>query len=182
MNDFVTSHKLFHSFCIKPSTRFDTQEDNETVILVLRAHPITLLPIFFNGLFFLIILFFLNFFLPSVLNFAQILFINVFLLIFVGNYIWLGFLNWYFNVGIITDTRVVDVNFNVILYKEVTYTLLDHIEDVSAKSGGFFESVFNYGNLFIQTAGSELNTHFLNIPSPAAAAKIIDSLIQSEQK
>lgn len=180
MDELKTSHKLCHSFCIKPATRFDTQGENEQVMLVLRAHPVTLLSSFLNGLFLFIILFFANFFLPSFMKGAQIVFVNLFFLVFIFNYLWLAFINWYFNVGIVTDQRVVDNDFNLILFKETTYTLLSHIEDVTAKSGGFFESLFDYGNLFIQTAGTEVNTEFLNIPHPGAAAKIIDGLIQQK--
>lgn len=178
MDELATSHRLFHSFCIRPATRFDTQEKNEVVMLVLRAHPITLLPLFLNSFFLLVILFFANFFLPSFLTASQIIFADLFFLAFICAYLWHGFINWYFNVGIISDRRIVDVDFSLILYKEVTYTLLDHVEDVTSKSGGFFESIFDYGNLFIQTAGSEVNTEFINIPHPSSAAKIIDYVIQ----
>ena len=89
-------------------------------------------------------------------------------------------MNWYFNVGIITNKGIVDVDFNLVLYKETTYTLLNHVEDITAKIGRFFESVFDFGNLFVQTAGTERNTEFLNIPHPSAAAKIINSLVQTE--
>lgn len=80
-------------------------------------------------------------------------------------------------MGIVTDRQIVDIDFNVIVYKEVTYTLLAHVEDVSSKSGGFFSSFFNYGNIFVQTAGSEINTEFLNIPYPQEASKIINELV-----
>lgn len=178
MEELQTSHKLFHSFCIRPATRFDTQADDETVMLVLRAHPITLLPILVNGMLLTILLLFVNLFFPSFLNPMQIVFADLFFLAIIFAYLWHGFINWYFNVGIISDRRIVDVDFSLILYKEVTYTLLDHVEDVTSKSGGFFESVFDYGNLFIQTAGTEVNTEFINIPHPSAAAKIIDAVIQ----
>lgn len=178
MDELKTSHKLFHSFCVRPATRFDTQGRDEEVLLVLRSHPITLLSYFINGFILFVILVFTNFFLPSFLSVGQILFINLFSITFIVNYLWLAILNWYFNVGIITNRGIVDIDFNVVLYKETTYTLISHIEDVTAKSGGFFESLFNYGNLFIQTAGTEVNTEFLNIPHPSAAAKIINGLIQ----
>ncbi|OGK63072.1 hypothetical protein A2334_00345 [Candidatus Roizmanbacteria bacterium RIFOXYB2_FULL_38_10] len=181
MNDLKTSHKLFHSFCIRPTTRFDSQSKTEEVLLVIRAHPIILIPTFINSLALFFILFFLNFFLPSFLTITQILFINLMFLVFLGNYLWFGFLNWYFNVGIITNERVVDVDYSVVLYKEITYTLLSHVQDVTAKSGGFLESLFNFGNLFVQTAGTETNTEFLNIPHPSGVAKIINTLIQNEK-
>ncbi len=180
MEELKTSHRLFHSFCVRPATRFDTQSDSEQVLLVLRSHPITLFPVFINGLFLFFILFFSNFFIASFLTIPQVLFINCFILVFIGNYLWFGFLNWYFNVGIISNHRVVDVDFNAVLFKEVTYTLISHIEDVTAKTGGFLESLFKFGNLFIQTAGTETNTEFLNIPHPSSAAKIINGLIQQK--
>lgn len=179
MDELATSHKLFHSFCIRPATRFDTQADNEEVILVLRAHPVTLLPLFINAFLLIFLLSFLNLFFPSFLKPTQILFTDLFFSAVIFAYVWHGFINWYFNVGIVSNQRVVDVDFSLILYKEVTYTLLSHIEDVTSKSGGFFESFFDYGNLFIQTAGTEVNTEFINIPHPSAAAKIIDGVIQA---
>jgi len=175
------SHKLFHSFCIRPDTRFDTQQSEENVYLVLRAHPITLLPVLLNSFFMGIILVVSNAFFPSFFTPGQMVFADLFFTAFIGAYLWHGFINWYFNVGIISDQRVVDVDFSLILYKEVTYTLLSHIEDVTSKSGGFFNSLFNFGNLFVQTAGTEVNTEFMNIPHPSSAAKIIDGIIQ-EQK
>lgn len=63
-----------------------------------------------------------------------------------------------------------------IIYKEVSEARLDKIEDITSKSGGFFESFFNYGNLFIQTAGTESNVEFINIPNPSDVVRIIDDL------
>jgi hypothetical protein len=179
MMELTTSHKLFHSFCTKTDTRFDTQGKEETVYLVLRAHPITMFPYLFNGFILFALLVLLNAFFPSFLMPMQNIFVNLFFLLFIGNYIAFGFVNWYFNMGIVTDKRVVDIDFNLVLFKVVTYTRLDNIEDVTAKSGGFIPSIFNYGNLFIQTAGTEINTEFMNIPHPSGAAKIIDGLMQA---
>ncbi len=50
------------------------------------------------------------------------------------------------------------------------------MEDVTAKSGGFFASIFNFGNVFVQTAGTEVNLEFHNIPRPAEVTRIINSL------
>jgi membrane protein YdbS with pleckstrin-like domain len=179
MDTHATSHRLFHSFCIRPATRFDTQGDKEQVLLVLRSHPITFFFPVLNGTFFFILLFIMNFFLPSFLSMSQILFLNAFILIFIFNYLWLHFLNWYFNVGIITDERIVDVDFNAILFKQTTYTDLTHVEDITAKTGGYIESLFDFGNIFVQTAGTETNTEFLNVPHPAHAAKIITELTRN---
>jgi len=170
MHNLKSSHSLFHSFCIKPNYRFETQHANEQIILVLRAHPITQLPWIINSIVLFVVLIFLNFVFFNFLLPAQTFFANFFGLAFIFAYIWFNFLSWFFNVGIITD-------FHAVIYKEVTETQLSKVEDVTAKSGGFFASIFNFGNVFVQTAGTEINIEFYNIPKPAEVTKIINSLI-----
>jgi len=177
MNSLRPSHSLLHSFCIKPGYRFESQRAREQVMLVLRAHPITQLPWIINSFFLLVILFGLNFIFNNFLTPPQIIYVNFFVIAITFAYIWFNFLRWFFNVGIITDERIIDIDFHGVIYKEVTETQLPKVEDVTAKSGGFFASVFNYGNIFIQTAGTELNIEFDNVPKPAEVTKIINNLI-----
>lgn len=176
-----SSHRLLHSFCLHPSLRFETQAGDETVILVLRAHPITQIPWIITALIILILPFFFNIFLINNLPFQQTLFINFFWYSFLFSYIFLNLLNYLFNVGIITNQRIIDVDFHQILYKEFTASSISKIEDVTVKSGGFTASFFNYGNLFVQTAGTEANIEFINIPSPTEAAQIINHLMRTNR-
>jgi membrane protein YdbS with pleckstrin-like domain len=170
------SHEVLHSFCINPGVRFDTQGPNERVILILRAHPITQIPWIFNTIFFIILLILGNIFAPLIFNGPQIFFLNIFILAFIFAYVWFNFLSWFFNVGIITNERILDVDFINVLYKEVTATRLSKVEDVTAKSGGYIRSLFNYGNVFVQTAGEEVNIEFLNVPFPSRVVEIINEL------
>jgi uncharacterized membrane protein YdbT with pleckstrin-like domain len=171
-------HHLFHSFCLRPSVRFETQGDDEAAILVLRAHPITQVPWVFTALIILILPFFFNVFLTNYLSTPQTMFLNFFWYGFLFSFIFVNILNYIFNVGIITNFRVIDVDFTNILYKEVTDTVLDKIQDVTVKTAGFVASLFNYGNLFIQTAGTEANIEFINIPNPTEAATAINNLME----
>jgi membrane protein YdbS with pleckstrin-like domain len=171
------NHKLFHSFCLYPEVRFETQENKEDVILVLRAHPVTQIYWFLNGLFFILILILLNYFISSFLNPSQTFFLNIFGIIFIFSYFWLNFLNWFFNVGVITSKRIIDIDFHGVIYKEVTEARLNRVEDITSKSGGYFQSFFDYGNVFIQTAGNEANIEFLNIPYPSQVVTKINELL-----
>jgi len=177
MNSLRPSHSLLHSFCVKPGDRFESQHASEQIILVLRAHPITQLPWVINSFFLLIILFFLNFIFFNFLTLPQTIFANFFGIAITFAYIWFNFLSWFFNVGIITNERIIDIDFHGVIYKEVTETQLGKVEDVTAKSGGFFASVFNYGNVFVQTAGAELNIEFMKVPKPSEVTKIINDLV-----
>jgi hypothetical protein len=170
-------HYLLHSFCLYPKVRFESQSPTEQVILVLRAHPITQLAWIFNAFAFFVILVVANIFIPQFFNVGQILFFNMFIIVMIFSYMWLNFLNWFFNVGIITNERILDVDFYNILYKEVNATRVFKVEEVTTKSGGYFGSLFNYGNVFVETAGAEVNIEFKNVPRPTQVTTIINDLV-----
>ncbi len=171
------SHQLLHSFCVSSTTKFDGQNTDEMLILRLRAHPITQAFWLINTLILFMTFFLINFLLVNLLTTSQIFFFNLFGVGIVFGYFWFNFIGWFFNVGIITNQRVIDIDLHSILYKEVTMAVLGKIEDVTSKSGGFFSSIFNYGNVFVQTAGTEANVEFINIPRPSEVTKIINSLL-----
>ena len=168
---------VFYSYSLNPQAKFDTQEEGEKVYLLLRSHPFTQIGWFLSSILFLVILFISNFFLPNFLNFGQIFIIDLFFFIIICSYIWFNILNWYFNVGIVTNKRVIDVDFYAVLYKEITNAQLGKIEDTTVKSGGYLESFFDFGSIFIQTAGSEENVEFLNVPHPSDAVQMINKLM-----
>ncbi len=176
-NNQVQSHQALHSYCMYPDVSFDTQAADEQVILVLRAHPVTQISWIFNTFLFSVVLILVQFVLPDILALRQIIFFNFFAVVFILSYIWINFLNWFFNVGIVTDKRIVDIDFYSIIYKELTKAELDKVEDVTARSGGYFESFFNYGDILVQTAGTQENIEFINIPNPSGVIEVINGLL-----
>ena len=179
MDEHATSHKLFHSFCLYPALDFETKDKDEEIVLMVRAHPITQLYWVVNALFLVVISVFVNAtFLPTILTQQQILFLNRMTVVFILAYLWLNFLGYYFNLGIITNRRIVDLDFHAIIYKEFTEARLIKVEDVTSKSGGYFASLFNFGNVFVQTAGSEVNIEFVNIPRPTDVVRMINEVIE----
>ncbi|MCX6732875.1 MAG: hypothetical protein NTV98_05030 [Candidatus Roizmanbacteria bacterium] len=172
------SHSSLHALCVRPNIQFDSQRDGETVLLSLRAHPITLGPAVFNSLVFFILIFFLNFIVSQFISGISILYINIFFIFFVFVYLWMQIVNWYFNVGLITNMQIIDVDFNILTFKEITRTELTHVEDVTVKTSGFISGIFDFGSIYVQTAGSEINSEFIMVPHPARAAKIIEDILK----
>lgn len=170
-------HELFHSFCVLPTIEFESQINGERPILLLRAHPITQVPWILNGLFLFILLVLLNVLFAASFTAAQQLYINVSLGVFILAYYWFKFLSYYFNVGIVTQGRIIDIDLHAVIYKEVTEAQLKNVEDITAKSGGYIPSLFNFGNVYVQTAGALVNIEFDNIPRPAEVVKIINQLL-----
>jgi len=161
---------------------FETQYDGEEVVLLLRQHPITQLKRIF--LIFLLILapltlkwFPLIDFLPDRFQFIIILF--WYLLVFA--FILEAFLTWYFNVYIITDERVIDIDFYNLIYKEISDAEIENIEDVTVVQGGVLATIFNYGSVEIQTAAEKPQFEFANVPNPAVVARVLQ-VLQLEEK
>jgi len=152
------------------------------VILVVRAHPITQIGWLINSIFLLILLLLFDYFFSIFIAPLQSLFAFVFTFVIIGAYIWLNILIWFFNVGIITNERVIDIDFHAVIYKEITEARLERIQDLTQKAGGFLESYFDYGDLFIQTAGEEQNIEFENIPHPAVVVKVVHQLTENSSK
>lgn len=176
-NNNNPSAKALFSYMTYPDTTFETYEPGEQVILFLRAHPFTQIYWLIYALLFAFILYSSNFFIAGFFQPNQLFLINLFGTVFILSYIWISFVNWYFNVGIVTNRRVVDVDFTNLLYKELTEARLEKIEDVTIKSSGYFESLFGYGTIFVQTAGTEANVEFKDIPYPSDGVKIINKLL-----
>src|SRR3989344_5927975 len=171
-------HRFLHAFCTYPAMRFETQSESEHVILLLRAHPITQIFWILTVFIMLVLTFFISLFLERILSTQQLIFAVLFWFAVIASYTFLNILNWLFNVGIVTNERIVDIDFHGTLYKELSASSIGKIEDVTVKTGGFTASLFNYGNLFVQTAGTEKNIEFINIPNPAQAASIINNLMR----
>jgi len=171
-------HYAFHSYCIKPNTRFESQQDDEEVLLVLRPHPISQLPWIVNGVILLILLILVDIVFFKSLTIQQFFMINTLSLVFIAAFYWFNFLAYFFNVGIVTNQRLVDVDYHTVFYKDVSETIYSKVEDVSTRSPGIFASFFDYGDVFIQTAGTNTNVQFKSVPKPAQVASTITNFTE----
>lgn len=160
---------------------FETQEDDEQVVLLLRAHEITNIP-WISAVVLLalvgIVLFFLTVSFVRDLplsNFDLALLLVVWLLMLSG-FSLQRYLYWYFNVYIVSNKKIVDVDYFNLFYKQISETHLENIEDITHSVGGIVQSNFDFGNLHIQTAGTQGNFEFLEVPDPDGVQEKIMSL------
>ena len=88
------SASTMYSFYEYPNFQFEDQTENENIILLVRAHPVTQLPWIINafGLAFVMIL--LNLFLPGFVAFNQLVFINLFGITVIVSYVFYNFISW----------------------------------------------------------------------------------------
>lgn len=180
-HSLAPKHRFLHAYCFNPHIRFETQQKDEKVILMLRSHPITQLPWIVTSIVLLFIPTLITIFLHDFASFGQIVFSHLIWYAFIFSYIFINILNYIFNVGLITTHRVVDIDYHFVLYKEVNQTTFGNIEDVTTKTGGFLRSLLNYGDVFVQTAGAEANIEFFGAPDPTAVATMLNRVMSGEK-
>jgi hypothetical protein len=179
------TNNLFKSLIIKPrNVSLNIQEKDEQILLIARQHLITKVKNVVALILTLIIIplsLHLSGFLSSVpLRFAIAFYIG-FIVIGLGMTL-KTFLIWFFNVYVITDERIIDVDFHSIIYKNVSSARLESIEDVTSRSVGPVAAVFNYGTILIQTAGARVQFEFDHIPDPAKIKRLLNELLAEERR
>lgn len=176
------------SFAVSPEgVRFETQEKEEKVVLFLRQHLIGLfgptLLVIGMALAPIALFPFLSRFLTLPVTIPTGYFV-------VGTAFWyvvtfgfglMSFLRWFFNIYIVTDKRIVDIDFLHLLYKEFSEARLERIQDISFKSGGILAAFFDYGDAYVQTAGEMPNIEFIAVPKPAKVVETISELLERQK-
>ena len=162
---------------------FVDKSRDENALVVIRRHPVTNIPwVVLTLTMFFIVSPALHFgwlgFLGSGLQ-AVVIYAWLMLALLVA---WSGMLSWYFNVNIISDKRVVDIDLHDLIYREVSDAQLEKIEDVTHSMGGLIGIVFNFGDVYIQTAGTKPQIEFLKVSHPAQIAGTLRKLRDLAEK
>lgn len=181
----IKGMNLLSNFCKNPQgVHFQTQKPHESIILFLRSHFIINISWIAFSLFLFVLPIIISAFLPNLgLDFIYSPAANRFIIVFTLfyylmflSYLFVNFLHWFYNVFIVTTERVVDIDYSDIVVHNIAVTNLSHVQDVNYTQSGFIATFFNYGDLFVQTAGNERNFEALSIPRPREATHIIGEL------
>jgi hypothetical protein len=174
---------LFAAFLPKPrKLSINILSEYEQIILILRQHPITQV----KWILIIVVLIFLPIlfgnsgvfdFLPVKYQFAA----SLGWYLFIFGMIIESFLKWFYRVYIITDERLIDVDFLSMVYKNISTTKIDKIEDITSINTGFFASLVDYGTIIIQTAATKQELHFERVPHPSKVTSLINELILEEE-
>jgi len=177
-----TKHPLSSMLARPKVFRFDSQDVDEEILLVLRRHWFTnlswiitfvfmiLAPLFLASIPFLDLL-------SSSLRSIIVLFWYLVSFAFAFE----KFLSWYFNVFILTEERVVDIDFDNLLYKNISEAQISMIQDITVSQGGVSQTLFNYGSVYIQTASEVPQIEVLKVPNPNLVLKVLQQMRSEEE-
>lgn len=178
------THNALSAFSLYPDdVDFESREEKERIVLLLRQHPIVNMRwIIISGILLtgptVISLFGIFSLLPT----GYPLVISLVWYLVTSVYALEGFLNWYFNVYFVTTGRVIDIDFYNLIDKRVSNAEIDKIQDVSYTTGGVTKAMFNFGDIIIQTASEVPEFDFEGVPNPEKALKILDDLRMKNNK
>lgn len=172
-----TNH--WHAYMHQPvGLEYESQLDGEKILLFLRQHPIVNI----SWIFFAIVMFLAPFilapffppfqFLPPNYQFVLFLFWTLCIFGFIVEHI----LMYLFNSFIVTNQRIIDIDFYSLIYKTVSYAQLERIEDVDTQVGGVLFSLIDAGNIVVQTAAEVPQFEIDLVPHPAKVARLINEL------
>ncbi|MDH4330322.1 MAG: PH domain-containing protein [Candidatus Moranbacteria bacterium] len=158
---------------------FRGQAENEKIIKVIRRHWFNIFQQYIMVLVFLFFLISSFWTIPEYYDLSNPQMLNLFLfgesLLFLMAWIF-SFILWidfYFDVWIITDKRIVDIEQKALFVRHVSELKFAKIQDVSIEVSGLIPTMLNYGDVHIQTAGSKTRFVFQKVPDPYKLKSLI---------
>lgn len=159
---------------------FQGQREDEKVILILQKYWFALAWPFTKGFIFIV----LALILPSIkgvgyyiFNSGPLAFVYFAWIIFWGSYLAYEYLNWYRDKFIITDQRIINIDQKSLFTRRVSELELDRVQDVSHEIKGAFATALNFGDVVVQSAGSE-HMELTDISNPTELQDIIVRLVK----
>ena len=74
--------------------------------------------------------------------------------------------NYYLDVLIVTDKRIVDIEQKGFFYREISTVRIENIEDITVSVSGVLATFIDYGTLRIQTAAEAREFIIRDVPMP----------------
>ncbi len=166
------------------------QSKDEEILVLLRRDIVVLLFIIFKylalSLFPIVVYLFVRYFYNEVLQdsaWRSILALGgLIYYMFIWVFFYKEFLDYYLDVWIVTNHRILSIELQGFFNRSVSEHKLFRIQDVTTEQKGFLAHIFNYGEVYIQTAGTQQRFIFEQVPDPNKVSRQIVQLIEWHKK
>jgi len=177
---------IFKTFVKRPSnTNYQGSDTDETIEIVIRKSLYSLVQKFFVA----VLLFVIPLVIPSflakatiykahVFDGSSILVLTLFFYLVAFGFIFETFLDWFFEVFLVTNKKVVDINEDC---RSISETPLLNVQDVSSEISRGLGEILNIGNVSIQTAGKMTEFKIDMIDNPSVVRDTISDLVTKEK-
>jgi len=162
----------------------------EEVVIHLRRHWFVIfkIAVLYIGMFLLPLLLYVYFYFitPELLE-SEVIIASLAVLLF-SYYLCLlvfGFTAWtdnYLDVWTVTNKRVISREQKGLFHRVTSELELEQIQDITHEEKGFWHTILNYGDVYIQTAGERGRFVFDDVPRPQQIARIIEKINEEAKK
>jgi membrane protein YdbS with pleckstrin-like domain len=97
-------------------------------------------------------------------------------ILFAWMYGWWRWTDHFLNVIVITNERIYEIKQRGFFRREVGSFGLDRIQNITTTQKGIIATAFNFGDLYIETAGENENLNMLTVPNPSELKQFINEL------
>lgn len=98
-------------------------------------------------------------------------------------WIW-AFIIWtdyYLDIWVVTNKRVFDIEQKGFFQREISILRMDRVQDITTNVRGIIPTFFNFGEIHVQTAGSDKEFVMRGAPAPSSLKQVISSLQDQRQ-
>ena len=168
---------------------FPNQKPNEHVLMFLRRHWISVVKIVLINLSMAVMPMIFYIGVAGYTDFLEVeayLALFVFLVsafyLFIILFAFANFVDYYLDVWIVTNQRVINIEQKGLFSREVSEKELGMMQDITSDVEGFWATVLNYGNVHIQTAAETERFIFKQVPFADEVARRISNLVSEYRK
>jgi uncharacterized membrane protein YdbT with pleckstrin-like domain len=162
----------------------------EKLVFLLRRHPITMLPLAIVTLVLLTSPFgvgwYIQNFLPELpqdqTTFLPLVLIGSIFFLFAWLFLFQYFMDYYLDTWIVTSRRIINIEQSGLFHRTMSELRLYRVQDVTASINGLWATMFNYGEVEVQTAGEKLRFTFEQVRHPNDVSKAILELSEIDRR
>lgn len=166
------------------------QKIYEHDVFRLRRHPLTFLPQIFLLLALTTVPVFLYYFflknfswlLTGQITYPALLILGIIYYLSIWLFFYTNFVDYYLDMWVITNDRLIDIRQEALFSRTIAELDLYKIQDITSEVKGIFPTIFNYGKIYIQTAGEQERFTLINVPDPHNLRKKIADLSEEDRK
>ncbi|MEK7102854.1 MAG: PH domain-containing protein [Patescibacteria group bacterium] len=101
-------------------------------------------------------------------------------------YIWLftlhSLMDYVLDIWVITNERIIDMEQKGLFSMSLSEQEIHRIQDMTAEVNGILPTLFNYGNVYIQTAGEKERFIFKQVRNPKGVVQILSHLLEESRE
>jgi hypothetical protein len=89
--------------------------------------------------------------------------------------------NYFLDIVFVTNKRIIDLDQKGLFARDIAIAPIEHMQDVKIEVFGILATFFNYGDLYIQTAGENSEIVVKSLRDPQGAKDIILSAYHKDK-